>query len=60
MFNDHPLTSHALVLKVLHRARDNLIGGVTERVSAHAPGPDVATRWAMPLEPLRQLRRLFA
>ncbi len=60
MFNDHPLTSHALVLKVLHQARDNLIGGVAERVSACAVGPDVAPRWGVSLKPLSQLRRLFA
>jgi len=26
-FNDFPKTTHAQVLKVLHRARDNLVGG---------------------------------
>jgi len=27
MFNDHPLTTHALVLQVLHRARENIVYG---------------------------------
>jgi len=26
-FNDHPLTTHALVLRVLYRARENIVNG---------------------------------
>lgn len=29
MFNDHPLTTHGLVVKVLHQARDNIATGVS-------------------------------
>jgi hypothetical protein len=60
MFNDHPLTTHALVLKVLHQARDNLMGGVMDRAAAPAGGPDVVMRWSKSLKPLSHLRRLFA
>lgn len=59
MFNDHPLTTHALVLQVLHQARDNVINGMLVRV----PPPVSATAgtgWTGALKPWAQLRRLFA
>ena len=59
MFNDHPLTTHALVVKVLHRARENVIIGTPVRAPMHTSGP--ATGWrGSSLNPLSQLRRLFA
>jgi len=59
MFNDHPLTTHALVVKVLHRARDNVITGTPVRTPARVPNP--ANGWlGSSLKPLSQLRRLFA
>lgn len=59
MFNDHPLTTHALVVKVLHRARDNVISGAPVRAPTRASGPDAGWRGSA-LNPLSQLRRLFA
>ena len=39
-FNDHPRTTHGLVIKVLHRTRENMIdGAVTERTVEHRIGP---------------------
>jgi hypothetical protein len=59
MFNDHPLTTHALVVKVLHRARDNVVSGTATRQIARTAGP--ANVWlGAPLKPLSRLRRLFA
>ena len=59
MFNDHPLTTHALVVKVLHRARDNVVSGAAVRSVARSAGP--ANVWFGPsLKPLSRLRRLFA
>ena len=59
MFNDHPLTTHALVVKVLHRARDNVIAGTPVRMPPRTSGP--ANGWlGTSLSPLSQLRRLFA
>lgn len=59
MFNDHPLTTHALVIKVLHQARANIVVGVTEPADARAVGA-APTWWGTSLKPLSQLRRLFA
>jgi hypothetical protein len=36
-FNDHPLTQHADVIAVLHRARANMVGGSIQ--SIHLPSP---------------------
>lgn len=58
MFNDHPLTTHALVVKVLGQARENIIAGVSMRDRASAAVP-AATLWSS-LKPLSQLRKLFA
>lgn len=59
MFNDHPLTTHALVVKVLHRARDNVIAGAAARSAARTASP--SNGWlGTSLKPLSQLRRLFA
>jgi hypothetical protein len=56
MFNDHPLTTHRLVLRVLNQARDNLVAGVLARPAL--PGPVSARgRWTKPWE---RLRRVFA
>jgi len=59
MFNDHPLTTHGLMLRVLHQARDNVLRGVTERPPHTTPAPTV-TRWAGALRPWAKLRELFA
>ncbi len=58
MFNDHPLTTHGLVLKVLQQARENVINGVMERPAAPA-SLAAATWWNGPLKPWAHLRRLF-
>ena len=59
MFNDHPLTTHALVLKVLTQARHNIIHGIGER--PHGRNAEVTpTWWTAPLKPLSQFKRLFA
>ena len=34
MFNDHPLTTHALVVRVLHRARENVLDDLAGRLAA--------------------------
>lgn len=34
IFNDHPLTTHALVVQVLHRARENLLDDLARRLAA--------------------------
>jgi hypothetical protein len=59
MFNDHPLTTHGLMLRVLHQARDNVLRGVTERPTHTTPAPTVS-RWAGAMRPLAKLRELFA
>lgn len=60
MFNDHPLTTHALVVKVLHRARENVINGIPSRSIPRSPSP-AGNGWiGGSLKPLSQLRRLFA
>jgi hypothetical protein len=58
MFNDHPLTTHSLVIKVLHQARENIVNGVVERPMALA-APQTGTWWSGSLKPLHQLRRIF-
>ncbi|HWG80702.1 MAG TPA: hypothetical protein VN681_13050 [Stellaceae bacterium] len=58
MFNDHPLTTHSLVIKVLHQARENIVNGVVERPMAVA-APQTGTWWSGSLKPLHQLRRIF-
>jgi hypothetical protein len=59
MFNDHPLTTHGLVLRVLNQARDNLVAGVLEGPSL--PGPVSARgRWTGSSKPWERLRRLLA
>ncbi len=57
MFNDHPLTTHGLVVKVLQQARENVVNGVVER--APASTAPVGTWWNSSLKPLSHLRRLF-
>ena len=43
-FNDHPMTTHQLVIKVLQKARENLSdGAVTARRVEHPIGP--CARW---------------
>ena len=59
MFNDHPLTTHGLVLRVLHQARDNIVNGVATRPPAPASA-GAGTSWATTLKPWAHLRRLFA
>ncbi len=59
MFNDHPLTSHAMVVKVLRQARENIVAGAVE-IPASGAASQTATWWSTPLRPLSHLRRLFA
>ena len=57
MFNDHPLTTHALVVRVLNQARENIINGVAER--ALVPASSASGAWLGGTLKTR-LRRLFA
>ena len=57
MFNDHPLTTHGLVVRVLQQARENVLNGVSGRAAAPAAP---STTWLGSLRPLAQRRRLFA
>jgi hypothetical protein len=59
MFNDHPLTTHGTVVKVLGQARDNLVSGVIAQPRAMAATTS-SVWWGAPLKPLSQLRKLFA
>jgi hypothetical protein len=59
MFNDHPLTTHGLVLRVLNQARDNIVQGVLTR-PAVPPQVPTARWWAGALKPLAKLRKRFA
>jgi hypothetical protein len=59
MFNDHPLTTHGMVVKVLDQARQNVVSGVIAHPRACAPMPSTAW-WGTSLRPLSHLRRLFA
>jgi len=58
MFNDHPLTTHGLVLRVLHQARENVVNGVAERPLAPA-SPPAGAWWRGSFKPWTQLRRVF-
>src|SRR5580704_3413033 len=58
MFNDHPLTTHGLVVKVLNQARDNVVNGVAERQPVMASA-SADTWWRGSLKPWSQLRRVF-
>jgi hypothetical protein len=57
MFNDHPMTTHATVTKVLNQARTNIAHGVTEPLRGAGPSPN---RWSKSLKPFAQLYRIFA
>ena len=59
IFNDHPLTTHGLVLRVLHQTRDNLITGILEPPSLPDPVPR-RRWWPGSAKPWQQLGRLFA
>jgi hypothetical protein len=59
MFNDHPLTTHGMVVKVLDQARQNVVSGVIAHPRAGAPVPSAAW-WGTSMRPLTHLRRLFA
>jgi hypothetical protein len=48
-FNDHHATTHALVVTVLHRARENIIGDITQADAAFVRG-----------KRLHRLRRLLS
>jgi hypothetical protein len=48
MFNDQPLTTHALVLEVLQRARRNLLDDVAERGSRPTITEQVGPRGSPP------------
>jgi hypothetical protein len=58
MFNDHPLTTHGLVVRVLHQTRENIVSGAAERHMAPA-APQTGAWWGGSLKPLHQLRRIF-
>ena len=54
VFNDSPSTSHALVLRVLRQARDNIL-------SARGASPVASSRpWTGMLRPWSRLEHLFA
>jgi hypothetical protein len=59
MFNDHPLTTHGMVVKVLHQARDNIVTGTIAAPRTRVAAP-ASVWWGTPLKPLSQLRKLFA
>ena len=59
MFNDHPLTTHTLVLNVLEQARTNIINGVTMRPRMRQAAP-AAKWWPASAKPLSRLRQWFA
>jgi hypothetical protein len=59
MFNDHPLTTHGLVINVLSRARDNIMTGTIAPPRARAMAP-TSPWWSTSLNPLSQLRKLLA
>ncbi len=58
IFNDHPLTSHALVMRVLHQARDNIAAGTEAPVMARHDSRAAAWKHAAQ-RPFAQLRALF-
>jgi hypothetical protein len=59
IFNDHPLTTHGLVLRVLHQARENRVAGVLQ--PPHRPDSVSARRrWLGSPKPWERVRRLFA
>ena len=51
-FNDHTSTSHALVVRVLHQARENIINGIEER-SIRSASVSTKTSWSMAMQRLR-------
>ena len=57
-FNDHPATTHALVVRVLHRTRENIVSGAADSYmqSRAARG---AMHWTVP-NPMAYLRWLFS
>jgi len=58
IFNDHPATNHALVLQVLHRARERIAAGAEMPVVA--PSPSRGALWKQVAQrPFAQLRALF-
>ena len=59
MFNDQPLTTHALVLGVLHRARQNILDGAIERPLLRATAAPLSGKSRM-RRSLALLRRYFA
>lgn len=58
MFNDHPLTTYAMVVKALLRARENIITGATGQARAVGDAP-AAGAWRS-RNPIAQIKRLFA
>jgi hypothetical protein len=54
MFNDHPLTTHSLVVRVLNQARENIITGAIDRAPVRTTAP---SGWS--LKPLARLRQIF-
>jgi tRNA-binding EMAP/Myf-like protein len=56
-FNDHPATSHALVLRVLYRTRENIVSGATESRSETRAVSRLP--WTVP-NPVAYLRGLFS
>jgi len=59
MFNDQPLTTHTLVLQVLHQARQNILDGVIERPLLRAASARPSGEGGM-RRTLALLRRCFA
>ena len=52
VFNDHRSTTHALVIAVLLRARENIINGIDEAPASARPAA-TTTLWSAPLTRLR-------
>ena len=56
MFNDHPRTNHATILKVLRQARENIITGTVE-IPASGNTRLPKSGWRVSRRPLSRLRR---
>jgi hypothetical protein len=57
MFNDHPLTTHALVMQVLHQARANIVSDWAARLDSRASSPGLKAEST--LRPVAYLKRIL-
>jgi hypothetical protein len=58
MFNDHPLTTHALVVRVLHQARENMLDDLAGRLAAREQRT-ADTQLGVLFKPAAYLRRIL-